>query len=102
MSASGRLVVYPPSAKATTYSALVSTLSMSVSTETPRQLVPSLDHLVTQWMSTVTSSAGRAWNSSHVQWPAVAPDSSVIVKSHCSSDVNGVGPADAVHIARAV
>ena len=28
--------------------------------------VPSLDHLVTQWMSTVTSSAGRAWSSAHV------------------------------------
>src|SRR5437588_632104 len=42
------LVVYPPSEKATRYSALVSTLPIRVSTETPRQLVPSFDHLVTQ------------------------------------------------------
>src|SRR4051812_4660616 len=44
-------------------------------------------------MSTVMSSAGRAWNSSHVQRAAFAPVSSTIVKSHSSSDVNCVGPA---------
>jgi hypothetical protein len=34
--------------------------------ETPSQLVPSFDHLVTQWMSFVISSEGSALNSSHV------------------------------------
>ena len=38
----------------------VSTPSSSVSTETPSQTVSSFDHLVTQWMSTVTSSLGSA------------------------------------------
>src|SRR5438445_167120 len=45
-----------------TYSAAVSTPSRSVSTETPSQVVSSLLHLVTQWMSLVTVSVGRARN----------------------------------------
>ena len=40
------------------YSAVVSTPSRRVSTETPSHLVPSLDHLVTQWISVVISSEG--------------------------------------------
>ena len=46
--------------------------SSSVSTETPSQRVPSFDHFVTQWMSTVGVSAGRLRNSSHVQRAATA------------------------------
>src|SRR5918997_252579 len=48
------------------YSAEVSTPSRRVSTETPSQVVPSFDHLVTQWMSVVISSGGSARNSSQV------------------------------------
>src|SRR4030081_3750128 len=52
--------------------------SSSVSRETPRQRVPSLDHWVTQWMSVVMSSAGSAVNcfQSHL---VVSPVSVVIV-----------------------
>ena len=56
--------MYPPSVNAVTNSALVSTPPSSVSTETPSQRVPSFDHFVTQWMSTVDVSAGRLRNSS--------------------------------------
>src|SRR5204863_10027206 len=51
------------------------------------------DHLVTQWMSRVISSLGRARNSSHVQrhGPSSSPR---IEKSHRSSAVCGVGPAE--------
>src|SRR4051794_19058082 len=61
--------------------------------ETPVQVVPSLDHLVTQWMSTVTVSEGSAVNSSHVHdtGSSTAP---LIKKLHSSSGVCGVGPAD--------
>ena len=72
-SASGRLVVYPPSDRAVTYSRSSPLRSSSVSTETPFHVVSSFDHLVTQWMSTVTSSLGRARNSSHVQRRARPP-----------------------------
>src|SRR5207244_9932385 len=65
-SSSGRFVVYPPSLNAVTYSAVVSTPSSSVSRDTPVQVVSSFDHLVTQWMSTVTVSLGSARSSSHV------------------------------------
>ena len=64
-----------------------------MSTDTPFQVVSSLDHLVTQWMSTVTVSAGSPRNSCHGHdmgsstWPW-------IVKPHSSSGVCGVGPAD--------
>jgi hypothetical protein len=64
-----------------------------VSTETPVQVVSSLDHFVTQWMSAVTVSRGSAMNSSHGHDTAssAAP---LIVKLHSSSGVCGVGPAD--------
>jgi hypothetical protein len=61
------LVVYPPSQKASTYEASYSTADSSTSSDTPRQVVSSLDQLVTQWMSTVMVSAGSALNSFHVQ-----------------------------------
>src|SRR5918998_6331773 len=64
-----------------------------VSTETASQTVPNLDHLVTQWMSTVTGSRGRAWNSSHVH-RADCPPGPRIVKSQVASEVRGVGPAE--------
>ena len=67
--------------------------SSSVSTRTPCHTVSSFDHLVTQWMSRVTSSAGSARNSSHVQRRG-SSTSPAIVKSHRSSGVCGVGPAD--------
>ena len=56
-------------------------------------MVSSFDHLVTQWMSTVTVSEGSARNSSHVHdtGSSTAPR---IVKLHSSSGVCGVGPAD--------
>src|SRR5918995_6193509 len=65
----------------------------SVSTETPSQTVPNLDHLVTQWMSAVTGSRGSAWNSSQVH-RAVRPPGSRSVKSHVPGETRGVGPAE--------
>src|SRR5258706_10327144 len=93
MSSSGKLVVYPPSEYWVTYSADVSIPSRSVSTETPCQTVSSFDHFVTQWMSRVISSLGRARNSSqfHRRGSSKSP---TIEKSHSSSDVCGVGPAE--------
>src|SRR5919199_3097647 len=87
------LVVYPLSQKAVTYSAAVSTPSSNVSTETPSQRVPSLDHLVTQWMSLVISSEGSCLNSSHVHLlgSSISP---TMEKSHSSRGVWGVGPAE--------
>jgi hypothetical protein len=67
--------------------------SSRVSTDTPCQCVSSFDHLVTQWMSVVISSAGSARNSSHVQLRG-SSTSPLIVKSHWSSGVCGVGPAE--------
>src|SRR5215831_16326802 len=93
MSSSGRLLVYPPSEYAFTYSADVSIPSRSVSTETPCQRVSSFDHLVTQWMSRVISSLGRARNSSQDQTRG-SSSSPTIEKSHSSSDAWGVGPAE--------
>src|SRR5918997_4084905 len=75
------------------YSAAVSTSSSRVSTETPSQLVPSFDHLVTQWMSRVISSDGSARNSSHVHLFG-SPTSPTTEKSHSSSGARGVGPAE--------
>src|SRR4051812_23636649 len=73
--------------------ASVSTAARRVSRDTPVHVVPSLDHLVTQWMSTVTFSDGSARNSSHGHdtGSATAP---LIVKLHSSRGVRGVGPAD--------
>ena len=64
-----------------------------MSSETPRQVVSSFDHLVTQWMSTVTSSWGRAWNSSQVHEDAfrTAP---CTLKLQLVCRVRGVGPAE--------
>src|SRR5260221_14262008 len=93
MSSSGKLVVCPPSEYWVTYSADVSIPSRSVSTETPCQTVSSFDHLVTQWMSRVISSLGRARNSSQLQRRG-SPSSPMIEKSHSSSEVCGVGPAE--------
>src|ERR687898_3416768 len=75
------------------YSAAVSTSSSRVSTETPSQLVPSFDHLVTQWMSVVISSEGSARNSSqvHLLGSSISP---TMEKSHSSRGVWGVGPAE--------
>src|ERR1700761_6339591 len=39
----------------------------STSSDTPSHMVSSLDQRVTQWMSVVSVSVGRARNSSHVQ-----------------------------------
>ena len=64
-----------------------------MSTETPSQSVSSFDHFVTQWMSFVIVSLGSARNSSHVHVFASAT-SPVMVKSHSSSGVCGVGPAE--------
>src|SRR5256885_5959605 len=61
--------------------------------ETPCQTVSSFDHLVTQWMSRVISSLGRERNSSHVH-PRGSSSSPMIEKSHTSSAVCGVGPAE--------
>src|SRR5215210_2508218 len=75
------------------YSAAVSTPSSKVSTETPSQVVPSFDHLVTQWMSVVISSEGSARNFSHVHLLG-SSTSPTIEKSHSSCGVSGVGPAE--------
>src|SRR5918995_2326543 len=75
------------------YSAVVSTPSRRVSTETPSHMVPSFDHLVTQWISLVISSEGSARNSSqlHLLGSSISP---TMEKSHSSSGVRGVGPAE--------
>src|SRR5438067_6227833 len=67
--------------------------SSSVSRDTPVQVVSSFDHLVTQWMSTVTVSPGSARSSSHVHetGSSTAP---WIVKLHQSIGWCGVGPAE--------
>src|SRR3954462_12738980 len=61
--------------------------------ETPVQVVPSLDHLVTQWISTVTVSEGSAMNSAHGHDTGLST-APLIKKLHSSSGVCGVGPAD--------
>src|SRR5215217_3649093 len=75
------------------YSAAVSTPSSNVSMETPSHLVPSFDHLVTQWMSFVISSEGSCLNSSqvHLLGSSISP---TMEKSHSLSGVRGVGPAE--------
>src|SRR5215212_5105554 len=59
----------------------------------PSQLVPSFDHLVTQWMSVVISSEGSARNSSqdHRLGSSTLPP---IERYHSSKGVRGVGPAE--------
>src|ERR671932_2477287 len=75
------------------YSAAVSTPCWKVSTDTPSHLVPSFDHLVTQWMSVLISSLGSVRNSSHVHRLG-SSTSPTIEKSHWSRRVRGVGPAE--------
>src|SRR6058998_2965411 len=75
------------------YSADVSTPSRSASTGTPSQTMSSFVHFVTQLMSTVIVSLGKARNSSQVQ-RCSSSTSPTIVKSHSSSGVCGVGPAE--------
>src|SRR5205085_1857688 len=67
--------------------------SSSRSTGTPRHSVSNFDHLVTQWMSRVTTSLGSARNSSQVHERA-SPTAPATVKLHSSSGVCGVGPAE--------
>src|SRR5260370_38772548 len=93
MSSSGGLFGPPPYEKAITNSAAVSTPSRIVSTDTPFHRVSSLVHLVTQWMSLVTSSAGSLRNSSQVHflgW-SISPSTTNV---HSDSATRGVGPAD--------
>src|SRR3712207_6505753 len=61
--------------------------------ETPSHLVPSFDHLVTQCMSVVISSEGSCLNSSQVHLLG-SSTSPTMEKSHSSSGVRGVGPAE--------
>src|SRR3954454_10926209 len=76
-----------------TDSAALSTPPSSVSTDTPVHVVPSLLQRVTQWMSTVKVSAGRASSSSQVH-EAAASTAPSTVKDQSASGVRGVGPAD--------
>src|SRR5438132_1590641 len=92
-SSSGRFVVYPPSEKAITYSAEVSTPSSSVSTATPSHTVSCLLHFVTQWMSLVIVWVGSLRNSSQVQFFSLST-SPVIENVQSVSGVRGVGPAE--------
>src|SRR6202000_2932905 len=64
----------------------------STSTETPRKLVSSFDHFVTQWMSHGTSSAGRRANSSQLHSSSL-PTIPSIRKLHSLGSMRGVGPA---------
>src|SRR6266850_6867773 len=75
------------------YSALVSTPSSSVSSETPRHDVSSFDHFETQWISTVIRSLGSAVNCSQVQ-DLGSSTSPRISKLHQSIGWWGVGPAE--------
>jgi len=74
-------------------SAAVSTSASSVSSETPVQVVPSFDHFVTQWMSTVTVSAGSASSCAH-DHSCRCPASVAISNRQASGGIRGVGPAD--------
>src|SRR5665213_1357224 len=60
---------------------------------TPLHAVPSLDHLVTQWMSVVSCSCGSASNSAQLHC-AFCPPAPASVKLHVASGVCGVGPAE--------
>src|SRR3954469_12502106 len=61
--------------------------------ETPRQTVSSFDHFVTQWMSTVISSLGNAWNSAQLH-PRASSISPTTEKFQTSIDRCGVTPAE--------
>ena len=66
--------------------------SSSVSTDTPRKLVPSLDHLVTQWISQGMSSNSSSRNSAQVHASSL-PTMPSIRKVQSSVVSTGVGPA---------
>ena len=70
-----------------------STRSRSVSTLTPSQRVSSLDHLVTQWMSTTNVCVGNWANSAHDHATGSRTSPSTL-KLQRSSGVRGVGPAE--------
>src|SRR3954453_4822640 len=76
-----------------TYFPSGSTPSSKRSTDTPSQTVSNLLHLVTQWISTVTVSVGSVRNSAQFQrcGDLMSP---VTARSHFSSGVCGVGPAE--------
>src|SRR5215468_2628781 len=76
-----------------TYPALVGTPSSRTSRLTPRQCVSSLDHFVTQWISVVICSAGKAVNCCQSQ-RRVSPDSVTMLNSHVAVFTGGVGPAE--------
>src|ERR1700674_2141026 len=75
------------------YSAAVSSDSKMVSSDTPVHEVSSLDHLVTQWISTVTVSLGSFRNSSQVHRLG-SSNSPTIENVHSATGTRGVGPAD--------
>src|SRR5581483_5502166 len=81
---------------AITYGAGASTpaASISASKDTPFQRVPSLDHFVTQWMSTTISLAGSASSSLHDRRKSSPPSGASKENDQRSSEVRGVGPAD--------
>src|SRR5205823_2472327 len=68
------------------------TADSSTSSDTPCQVVSSLDQRVTQWMSLVSVSVGRARNFSQVQLTVSRPPA--IENDQRDSGVRGVGPAD--------
>src|ERR1700687_4175534 len=76
-----------------TNSAAVSTPSRIVSTDTPFHRVSSFVHLVTQWMSFVTSSAGSLRHSSQVHFwrSSISPPTTNVPPE---SETRGVGPAE--------
>ncbi len=78
---------------ALTNSALVATSCRSRSSETPLQVVPSLDHLVTQWISTVNVSDGSSLNSCRDRDTSAVTAPS-IVRLQSSTGTCGVGPVD--------
>ncbi len=84
--------MYPPSQNASTYGASKATAPSSTSSDTPCQVVSSLDQRVTQWMSAVSDSAGSARNSGQVQLFGSRPP--VIENVQFARAVRGVGPAD--------
>src|ERR1700676_1042211 len=65
----------------------------SVSTATPLQLVSSFDHLVTQWISTVTVCDGSAVNSFHGH-DTRCSTARLKTRLQTESGVRVVGPAE--------
>src|SRR3954453_14632192 len=76
-------MTYPPSG---------SVSAKSTSSDTPRKLVPSFDHFVTQWMSQGTVSCGSSPNCAAVHSRG-SPTIPSIRKLHPSGSTRGVGPA---------